>query len=257
MKPLLPGYTRPHMRLFRPEARDADRQQRGQPFYCPVDKRPTSTPISSRCWSPTPVPVAPIRGRVCGVYEWAITAEPAVSAAGAQGAAAGVRTELQADRYAGVWAYYAREHRCAYLEPLSDRDIQDALSRPRSGAGDDHPTADDRTHQPLRPDAWLGQRQKWFTVGYQTGSVTPTSATPFSAATRGRRITRTSRALHAAVFRYHHHSGHLQQFPQWNSGLTCSTPLVDDRPLLGLAKAWRYRPRLTAKIGVQGNHVLR
>ena len=61
---------------------------------------------------------------------------------GAQGAqGAGVRTELQADCYAGVWAHYAAITKqestgVPFLEPLSDKDIADALSA-ASSVGDD------------------------------------------------------------------------------------------------------------------------
>ena len=61
---------------------------------------------------------------------------------GAQGATGnGVRTELQADCYAGVWAHYAAITKqpgtdVTYLEPLSDKDIADALSA-ASSVGDD------------------------------------------------------------------------------------------------------------------------
>ena len=53
----------------------------------------------------------------------------------------GVRTELQADCYAGVWAHYAAITKqestgVPFLEPLSDKDIADALSA-ASSVGDD------------------------------------------------------------------------------------------------------------------------
>ena len=95
---------------------------------------------------------------------------------GAQGPlGAGVRTELQADCYAGVWAHYAAITRqestgVPYLEPLSDKDIADALSA-ASAVGDDRIQAA-ATGQ-VSPESWTHgsseQRQKWFTIGYQTG----------------------------------------------------------------------------------------
>jgi predicted metalloprotease len=89
----------------------------------------------------------------------------------------GVRTELQADCYAGVWAHYASITRqestgVPYLEPLSDKDIADALSAAAS-------VGDDRIQQAatgrVNPEAWTHgsaeQRQKWFTEGYRTGDL--------------------------------------------------------------------------------------
>ena len=87
----------------------------------------------------------------------------------------GVRTELQADCFAGVWAHYAAKTRqestgAPFLEPLTDKDIADALSA-ASSVGDDRiqKAATGR----VSPESWTHgsseQRQKWFTVGYQTG----------------------------------------------------------------------------------------
>jgi uncharacterized protein len=92
---------------------------------------------------------------------------------GAQGA--GVRTELQADCYAGVWAHYAAITKQAstgvpYLEPLSDNDIADALSA-ASSVGDDR--IQKQATGRINPEQWThgssAERQKWFTIGYQTG----------------------------------------------------------------------------------------
>ena len=56
----------------------------------------------------------------------------------------GVRTELQADCYAGVWAHYAAITKqegtdVTFLEPLTDKDISDALSRGVLGGRRPHP----------------------------------------------------------------------------------------------------------------------
>lgn len=109
---------------------------------------------------------------------------------GAQGAAgSGVRTELQADCYAGVWAYYASTVKqestgVPYLEPLSDKDIQDALAA-AAAVGDDR--IQQQTTGRTNPETWThgsaAQRQKWFTVGYQTGD--PNICDTFSAADLG------------------------------------------------------------------------
>jgi predicted metalloprotease len=87
----------------------------------------------------------------------------------------GVRTELQADCYAGVWAHYASITKqestgVPFLEPLSDKDIADALSA-ASSVGDDR--IQKQATGRVNPESWThgssAQRQKWFTVGYQTG----------------------------------------------------------------------------------------
>lgn len=95
---------------------------------------------------------------------------------GARGASgSGVRTELQADCYAGVWAHHAAITRqestgVPFLEPLSDADIADALSA-AAAVGDDRIQQSTTGH--VSPESWThgssAQRQHWFTVGYQTG----------------------------------------------------------------------------------------
>jgi predicted metalloprotease len=109
---------------------------------------------------------------------------------GAQGAQGnGVRTELQADCYAGVWAHYAsvikqQSTGVPYLEPLSDKDIADALSA-ASSVGDDR--IQKQATGRINPESWThgssAQRQNWFTVGYQAGD--PTKCDTFNAADLG------------------------------------------------------------------------
>lgn len=97
---------------------------------------------------------------------------------GAQGpTGGGVRSELQADCYAGVWAHYAAITKqpgtdVTYLQPLTDADIADALSA-ASSVGDDR--IQEQATGRVNPESWTHgsseQRQKWFTIGYQTGDA--------------------------------------------------------------------------------------
>ncbi|WP_306362018.1 neutral zinc metallopeptidase [Nocardia sp. CC227C] len=88
-----------------------------------------------------------------------------------------VRTELQADCYAGVWAYYADKQNAPgstqpFLKPLTDQDIDDALSA-AAAVGDDR--IQEQTTGRVNPEAWTHgsaeERQKWFLAGYKTGQV--------------------------------------------------------------------------------------
>tara|TARA_R100001369_G_scaffold87479_2_gene123061 strand:- start:11132 stop:11974 length:843 start_codon:yes stop_codon:yes gene_type:complete len=76
-----------------------------------------------------------------------------------------VALELQADFYAGVWAYYNKQY-------LEEGDIEEALSA-ANAVGDD--AIQKRTQGRVVPDAFTHgtsqQRKEWFMKGYKTGNI--------------------------------------------------------------------------------------
>lgn len=194
----LRGYTRPQVRLFSGHIDTGCGAATSAvgPFYCPADQTAYfdtdffQVLVDEFGSSSGPLAQEYVVAHEFGHHVQNLTGALGRDPHGAQGATgSGVRKELQADCYAGVWAHYAAIIRqestgAPFLNPLTDDDIRDALSAAAS-VGDDRIQQAATGH--VNPESWThgssAQRQHWFTVGYQSGD--PNRCDTFSARTLG------------------------------------------------------------------------
>ena len=183
---LLQGYTRPKVQLFKEQVQTACGPATTDvgPFYCPGDKTAYfDTSFFQELVDKFGSSGGPFAQEYVVAHEFGHHVQDVQGTIGraqqGPGGAEGnsVRTELQADCYAGIWAHYAATTKqqgtdVTFLEPLTDKDINDALSAAAS-VGDDHIQKSSTGR--VNPESWThgssAARQYWFTEGYKTGDI--------------------------------------------------------------------------------------
>ncbi len=88
-----------------------------------------------------------------------------------------VKTELQADCYAGLWTGHAAtvvdpKTGVTFLDPITQAELSDALSAAQA-VGDDH--IQQQSSGGVNPDSWThgssAERERWFMTGYTQGTI--------------------------------------------------------------------------------------
>lgn len=182
---LLPGeYREPELVLFTGAVGTAcgDATSEVGPFYCPGDRTAYfDTAFFSELTDRFGASSGPLAQEYVVAHEFghAVQDQQGLLAAvqgdraGAESAA--VRSELQADCFAGVWAHHATstpdpDTGRPLLQPLTPTDVSDALSAAAS-VGDDRiqEAATGRTDPETYTHGTAEQRQRWFSTGYDSG----------------------------------------------------------------------------------------
>ncbi len=154
------------------------------PFYCPADEQTYyDTAFFDELVTQFGSSSGPLAQEYVVAHEFGHHIQNLIGTLGAaqqdpQGAeSGGVRVELQADCFAGMWAAHATsvpdpESGEPFLRPFSDADLSDALSA-ASSVGDDR-IQESATGQ-VNPEGWThgssAQRQAWFSQGFETGDL--------------------------------------------------------------------------------------
>jgi predicted metalloprotease len=186
-KQLIPNYTPPRSIVLYDEATGTGcglGQAAMGPFYCPGDQR---VYLDLSFWNELETRYG-AKGEFARAYVIAHevghhvqnltgTMRNAQRGAGAEGGS--VRTELQADCYAGVWAAHAGEASGGAIA-INQADIEDGLGA-AAAVGDD--ALQRKSQGQVQPDSFThgssAQRMRWFRTGYQSGD--PKDCDTFSA----------------------------------------------------------------------------
>ncbi|MDP3163620.1 MAG: neutral zinc metallopeptidase [Reyranella sp.] len=174
-------YREPRLVLFR----DATRTECGVgqaamgPFYCPADQRVYLDlgffdELAARFRAPGQFPQAYVIAHEIGHHVQNLLGisgkvqEMRQSMSKRDGNALSVRTELQADCFAGVWANRADQQRGGKM--IDDRDIEQAMAA-ATAIGDDK--LQRQTQGRIVPDSFThgssAQRTRWFRIGLDSG----------------------------------------------------------------------------------------
>ena len=176
------SYKRPKLVLFTGEVQSACgfASAASGPFYCPADQNvyidlAFYQELKNRFKAPGDFAQAYVIAHEVGhhVQNLLGTSDKVHQARSQLGEAEynqlSVRLELQADYYAGVWAYHAQKQFPNVIEP---GDLEEALNA-ASAIGDDKIQMQSRGY--VVPDAFThgtsAQRVRWFRKGFQSGDM--------------------------------------------------------------------------------------
>lgn len=174
-------YSPPRLRLYQGGTRSGcgSASAEAGPFYCPADQRVYIDPaffdeLARRFGAPGDFAQAYVLAHEVGHHVQTLTGiSEKVRAAQQRGSqeqanALQVRMELQADCYAGIWAYHAKRSR----DLLEAGDVEEALGA-AAAVGDD--MIQKKAQGYVVPESFThgsaAQRKQWFSRGFESGQV--------------------------------------------------------------------------------------